>query len=138
MISQFAQISKLCVAGWVKWPIYLAGGIFLLSVLWFAYWRWHDEIKQSGIDQCQAEAYQATRLALEGATKRIEQEYTQAINDRQKRLVQALDVIERLEDRQPEIIYKEIPKIVQAMDCKHLGPGFVRVYNQAIGHIPNI
>ena len=46
----------------------------------------------------------------------------------------AIKLVNDLQSRDPEVIYREIPKVVKRSDCRHLGIDFVRLFNEI--HLP--
>lgn len=108
-----------------------------LTAAWFGYWSWHDEVKQSGVDECRVATYRANEKVLATTTARIRAEYQVVLAASEARRATALALVQELESRDPEVIYREIYRVAEAVDCKRLGTDFVGVYNQALGTDPN-
>lgn len=135
MIGWIAGFAPLAGAMFKTWRLWIYGALAasIITAGWFGFWKLHDEIKQSGVDECRAATYQANEAAIRATSQKIRTEYQAALEASEARRVRALDLVKTLESRSPEIVYREIYKVAASTDCRALGPDFVRVYNQALG-----
>ena len=47
---------------------------------------------------------------------------------------EAVELVKQLQARKPEVIIREIPKVVERSDCKRLGADFVQLFNRMHEH----
>ena len=80
----------------------------------------------AGYDKRSLEVAQAKIKAV----NEVESKYAALLNQHELEQSRARKLIGELEDREPDIIYREIEKVVEQSNCDHLGDDFVRLYNQ--------
>lgn len=72
------------------------------------------------------------------AEMELKEKYDKIIARKSKERKQALNLVEQLRKSKSEKVTREISKVNNSSDCKHLGPKFVSVFNAIIGSPPEL
>jgi hypothetical protein len=107
--------------------------ILVTSVIGFITWG-YNQIYQAGYSARVVEEHTVLQEALEASEKRYKEELEEAKALYSLKTREAQKLSQELEDIKlnPMVIYREIPKIVEASECKFVDPSLVRLLNDSI------
>lgn len=104
----------------------------------FAYSKWrYNTAFEAGYNKAVSQHQEAIQKAVDSAVSDVTERLRATIAQKQIELKSLARMNEALSKvREKEVIYREIPKIVENSDCKRLGSDVLGLFNSAIGEDP--
>lgn len=117
--------------------VYVVAVTALVGTL-FAFSKWaYDEVYDAGYNKAVSQYQEATQKAVDSAVSDVTERLRATIAQKQIELETLARMNKALsKTREKEVIYRDIPKIVENSDCKRLGSDVLGLFNAAIGEDP--
>lgn len=108
-----------------KW-VWLSAFVVIICLSVFAYGnsRFNDGIAHEKLAQ-----EEVTKEIVRQRVVSTKNKLNEEIARKTRQLEQTKALIIELQNRKPEVIYREIKKVVNVSDCKRLGDDYVRLFN---------
>lgn len=105
-------------------------------VVTYSKWRYNTAY-DAGYNKAVSQYQKITQDAVDSAVSDVTERLRVTIARQQNELKTLEKMNEALsKHREKEVVYRDIPKVVEKSDCKRVGDDVLRLYNNAIGEDP--